>query len=71
MGVVGIFPPFWQVKGLELQRRKDVVEKNSDGTRGVLRVVKDGRMEVGKLFLFGGGYGVICLYHVFFWLFFW
>ena len=36
--------------------------------RWVVRVVKDGRMEVGKLFLFGGGDGVICLYHVFFWL---
>ena len=44
--------------------------KNSDGTTGVLRVVKDGSWQVIFLFGGGGGYGVVCLYHVFFWLFF-
>ena len=30
---------------------------SSKKQRWVVRVVKDGRMEVGKLFLFGGGWG--------------
>lgn len=60
-----------QVKGLELQRRKDVVEKNSAGTMGVLRVVKDGSWQV--IFFVWGGWGwgdlfVPCFFGVVFWV---